>query len=299
MKPDELPISILEADHLRSILKTIPNEITTTITENNAILVYLPCKNNTCDHSQFFEAIRNHLLTTFTLSYAEIIDKLSIKSDIDPEFLFKKAIRKLSKHTAQGELGELILFTIIELYLNAPKIVSKISLKTARRMPVFGADAIHAQFVDGQLRIYLGESKLHESFKNAATSAVASIAKSTDGYSDEFYIIDSHISYKKMTDTQRREIISLLNPFLEPKLFQAEMLHTPCFIGFSAPHIFSEKTEEYINRYISTAKEYISDFYSKLEAKKCPPDRTALMILPFTSIEALTEEFVSYMGIQE
>ena len=85
------------------------------------LLVHLPCNNGVSDHSELLKVIKDSIMSNFVLSCSEIERKLAIKSKVTPEMLFKKAVRKFSHHTAQGELGELILFTLLEVFFNAPK----------------------------------------------------------------------------------------------------------------------------------------------------------------------------------
>jgi hypothetical protein len=260
------------------------------------LLVYLPCKGGVCEHSNLFRVIKQSIMTNFVLSYSEIEEKLSIKNDKTPEELFKKAIRKISNHTAKGELGELLLFTLLEVYFEAPKILSKISLKTSRRVAVFGADAVHAQYVDGALRLYLGESKLRKTFTKAASDAADSISSFKIKYEDEFDLIDSYINFPEMDTAARDELKEFLNPFSENI---SDILHAPCFIGFVEPSVFSDNEDEYKKQYIEVAKNHIRDFYTKLQNKKNDINKTALLILPFSSLDNLVEEFVSYMGIEK
>lgn len=262
------------------------------------LLAYLPCKSGVCDHADLFRVIKQSIMTNFVFSCSEIEKKLSIKCEKSPEELFKKAVRKISKHTAKGELGELLLFTLLEVYFNAPKILSKISLKTSRRVAVFGADAVHAQYVYGALRLYLGESKLHKNFTNAASSAAKSISSALEKYSDEFDLIDSYIDFPEMDMEMRNELIDLLNPFSEQNENITDILHAPCFIGFVEPSIFSDDEENYKTQYIKVAKEHIEDFYTKLTEEENDINKTALLLLPFNSLDDLVEEFISYMGIE-
>jgi hypothetical protein len=263
------------------------------------LLVYLPCKNGVCDHSDLFRVIKQSIMTNFVFSCSEIEKKLFIKSDKAPEELFKKAVRKISKHTAKGELGELLLFTLLDVYFEAPKLLSKISLKTSRRMPVYGADAVHAQYKDGRLRLYLGESKLHKSFSPAATSAATSISSALEKYCDEFDLIDSYIDFPEMNKEVRDELIDLLNPFSEDNENISDILHSPCFIGFVEPSVFSDDEECYRRQYIELAEEYVGDFYSKLEEEENDINKTALILLPFSSLDDFVDGFVSYMGIEK
>jgi hypothetical protein len=263
------------------------------------LLVYLPCKDGVCDHSDFFLLIKQIIMTNFVFSFTEIEKKLSIKSDKSAEELFKKAVRKISTHTAKGELGELILFTLLEVYFNAPKLLSKISLKTSRQVAAFGADAVHAQYVDGTLRLYLGESKLRKSFTEAASSAAKSISNFMGKYHAEFDLIDSYIDFPEMDTEMRAELIDLLDPFSENNKNIPEILHAPCFIGFVDPSVFSDDEENYIKQYKKVAKEHIGDFYTKLQNKDININKTALFLLPFSSLDDLVKEFISYMGIEK
>jgi hypothetical protein len=263
------------------------------------LLVYLPCKDGVCDHSDLFRVIKQSIMTNFVFSYSEIEKKLSIRSDKAPEKLFQKAVRKISKHTAKGELGELLLFILLDVYFEAPKLLSKISLKTSRRMPVYGADAVHAQYRDGILRLYLGESKLHKSFSNAASKAAESISSFLEKYRVEFDLIDSYIDFPEMDTEVRGELIDLLNPFSEDDKNIADILHAPCFIGFVEPSVFSDDEKNYKRQYIEVAKKRIGDFYTKLQNKENDINKTALLLLPFSSLDDLVDGFISYMGIEK
>ncbi|MFT6754340.1 MAG: hypothetical protein ACJA2O_004544 [Candidatus Azotimanducaceae bacterium] len=265
--------------------------------ERETLLVYLQCTNGKCDHSEMFRLIKDNIMHNFALSFSEIERKLDLDNyDESRDELFRKAVRKLSVHTAKGELGELLLFTLLDVYFEAPKILSKISLKTSRRMPVYGADAVHAQYVDGKLRLYLGESKLHKNFGSASTSAVKSIANCLDKYTDEFDLIDSYVDFPEMDDQAREDLITLLDPFSS---VDPDTLHTPCFIGFVNPDIFSDDEEQYIQKYIRVGKQHVEDFYSQLGNEGGDVNKTALFLLPFTSFESLVDEFIEYMGIEK
>lgn len=261
------------------------------------LLSYLPCKNGVCDHSELFRVIKKELMVNFALSCEEIENKLSIKRKKSPDQLFKKAVRKFSKHTAKGELGELLLFTILEVYFGAPKILTKI--KTSRRVSVFGADAVHAQYIDGSLRLYLGESKLHKSFPSAATKAVDSISNFLDKYEDEFDVIESQIDFPEISAEVKEEMLDLLDPFSENNDNLQDILYAPCFIGFVDPKLFDDNEKDYNEKYIEAASYLIEHFYGKLIDAGNEIEKTALLLLPFSTIDVLVDQFISYMGIKK
>ena len=88
--------------------------------------------------------------------------------------LFIKAKEKNSK---SGEPGEVVLFTLLEGILGAPKIVSKMYLKTNANMEVYGSDAIHIKYDPENeiLNVYWGESKLYQELPKALTSILESV----------------------------------------------------------------------------------------------------------------------------
>ena len=297
---NQLQPQLKNSDEIRGILK----EVQTSFKLNdgrkvNTLLIYLPVKDNVSIHSDFFDKIREGILHNFVLSCSEVEKKLGAKSENPAEELFNKAIRKLSKHTAKGELGELILFVLLDVYFKAPKLLSKVSLKTSRRMPVFGADAVHGQFHEGKFRIYLGESKLHAKFKSAATDAVKSIENAKAKYEEEFDLLDSYLDFPDIDDELASALLELINPFSENDLVDA--IYSPCFIGFSEPKMISGcKSEgEFIRRYTELACEYLGDFFDKVEKHGMSIDEAALLMLPFSCVDDLVDDFIEHMGIKE
>ncbi len=281
---------------IQAVLQKIDIQHSVDNKEVDCRVIYLPCANGECDTSALFEIIKSSLLTNFALSYSEIKKKLHFYPKDGAEQLLEKSIQKLSKKTAHGELGELLLFTILDVYLGAPKILSKISMKTSPRMPVFGADAVHAQYVDNKLRLYLGEAKLYKNFNSAKRQAIKSIKTSFEQYGQEFYLIESYIDYPNMTDAAQHEIITLLNPFTKDKVFSPEILHTPCFIGFESPDLYNDE-DSYLEKYKEIASIHLESFYAQTLKEGLTPEKTALLILPFSSIKNLVRSFIDYMEI--
>ncbi|MAD04750.1 MULTISPECIES: DUF1837 domain-containing protein [Pseudoalteromonas] len=262
-----------------------------------ALLIYLAPNGIPDSLTQFFSSLKNGILASFVFKCSEIEKKLGIKKEGAATKLFDKAIRKLSQHTAQGELGELILFTLLDVYLEAPKLLSKVANKTSRRMPVYGADGVHGQFYDGNFKLFLGESKLHIDFKSAASKAAKSIKSAKDKYQEEFDLLDSEMDFPNIDADLEEYLLEVLDPLSDTDL--DEILHNSCFIGFSKPELLQCSTEEFEQEYLNIGKEYIADFYMKLEKQDLPANKTVLMILPFNCIEDLVGQFIKYMDIKK
>ncbi len=247
--------------------------------------------------TEFFTVIKNGIMANFVFSCTEVEKKLGINKPDAASKLFEKAIRKISQHTAQGELGELILFTLLDVYLEAPKLLSKISTKTSRRMPVFGADAVHGQFYDGKFRLMLGESKLHQDFNSAATKATESIKSAKDTYQTEFDLLDSNMDFPNMNSDLEDYLLEILDPFSNVDL--DEVLHSPCFIGFSNPDLLKINGDDFEKSYIEMACQHVGNYFGKIEEQGITIDKTMLILLPFDSVPDLVKHFIKYMDIKK
>ena len=62
---------------------------------------------------------------------------------------------------AGGKLGEILLYLFLENKLDAPKLLSKVELKTSGNQYVFGSDGVHLFQLDNKnFQLILGESKI-------------------------------------------------------------------------------------------------------------------------------------------
>jgi hypothetical protein len=291
----QLQPQLSNADEIREILKEV--EFSYTLADGRKVetlLVYLPITGGKSSHSEFFEKVKDGILNNFVLKCDEIEKKLGLVNKHSAESLFLKSISMLSKHTAHGELGELLLFTLLDVYLKAPKLLSKITLKSSRTVAVHGADAVHGQFYDGAFRLYLGEAKLHKDFKPAASKAAESMSNAKEKSDHEFRLLDCHLDFPGIEDETKDEILDLLDPFNKKDL--TGVVHFPCFIGFKQAELLLNE-DEFIYKYKTLATDYIEDFYTKLEKKNMKINETVLILLPFSCIDELVDEFISYMGI--
>lgn len=298
MMADYLEPQLQNSAAIREVIKELDRSHTHTKGQAlTTLLVYLPTGSGEQRHHQLFEIIKEGILSNFVFSCSEVEKKLGIRSEDPPQELFEKALRKLSKHTAKGELGELILYTLLDVYFRAPKLLSKVSMKTNPRMPVFGADGVHGQFDGDQFRLYLGESKLHQDFKSAATSAAKSVKTAMTKYQDEFDLLDSYMDFPNIEEELEEKLLSLLNPFGNDDL--SDIIRSPCFIGFSEPSLISQASsaEKFLQQYGDLAERYVQHFFSRIEIEGLSTDEASILMLPFSCVDELVKEFIRYMGI--
>lgn len=148
--------------------------------------------------------------------------------------LFRKAEAK------SGEGGELFLYCFLETHLGAPKVLSKMELKTAPNDYVKGADGIHLlDLGGGKYHLIFGESKMigdgkekGSSFREAISEAFKSIKKvEEEGIHGELRLVDSNL----MKESFSPEVLSYLKRIIKPSARDKEVIKTNAFgifLGF-------------------------------------------------------------------
>lgn len=120
-----------------------------------------------------------------------------------------------------GEGGELMLYCFLESHLGAPKILSKMELKTAENDYIKGADGIHLLDTGGgNFQLIFGESKMisdstekGSSFRKAIADAISSVKKvERQGTSAEIKLIDSNLMKETFNDATLKQIKSIILP---------------------------------------------------------------------------------------
>ncbi|WP_248704778.1 DUF1837 domain-containing protein [Curtobacterium sp. MWU13-2055] len=118
-----------------------------------------------------------------------------------------------------GEGGELLLYGFLEGHLGAPKVLTKMELKTSGNDYVKGADGLHLlQRDDDTFELIFGESKMYgdgkagpgTSLKSAIRAAFASMAKvAKGGFAFETWLINSEL-LKEVADDEALKVISAI-----------------------------------------------------------------------------------------
>ena len=159
-----------DSKFLNSFIHVIKDKFLDKHEKNKLDLYILNSDSNEFDYENFKNNTENNLL-----EYA-LSRKTIIKYKKEPVTLVKKAKEKFVEKMNEGELGELLLFCFLELHLNAPKILSKLELKTSNKLYVNGADGVHLlKLENGDYQIIFGESKTKEKITDALTMAFKSI----------------------------------------------------------------------------------------------------------------------------
>lgn len=135
----------------------------------------LKVSNNSFVYNELVESLSNQIYH-FALSRAQV---KNLKDLEQYGTLVNKAKEKLRTYTSnEGELGEILLYCLLESHLNAPKILTKLELKTAGNDYVKGADGVHLfKLNEKDYQLILGESKLNSDLGKGISEAFGSISK--------------------------------------------------------------------------------------------------------------------------
>ena len=199
-----------------------------------------------------------------------------------------------------GELGELLLYMLLEWVLAAPIVASKMYLKTSLDMPVHGTDGIHIGHSSGKLVLYWGESKLHAKRSSALASiceSVADFVKSAEKRTNEVRIIQSNLRDELLRPDQLEAFRNYFNPYKEESNKVVDC-HA-CLAGFDsqlyakvAEDPVLDSREERLRALIEADVEALGlEIEEKAKAAGLQDVRFAYFILPFPSIEEARKAF--------
>lgn len=188
----------------------------------------LKLKNQNCLRFFHFDVANNAFIYTGIHRYLQrnigryIFSRATIDGlieDGDADAIGLKAIELLrtannpKDNGAGGELGEILLYLLLEQKLNAPKLLSKVELKTSSNQYVFGSDGVHLLSLGStQFQLILGESKIKGNLKDALDDAFKSISNVAKDPSNEIRLIEKNIFFESFTEDQVRLVESLLVP---------------------------------------------------------------------------------------
>lgn len=198
-----------------------------------------------------------------------------------------------------GELGEIALYFLLESFLKAPQIVSKMSLKTTQGENYKGSDGIHLGIINDKKCIFYCESKLNKDRNAALNECITSVLNFQERKKDfEISIINNHLD---ISDQQlKTAVIDFLDP-TKPRSDDWIEIHA-CFIGFNwlkfaeieketVNDDLIKKLQEELKHDIDSVKQYLNTKITYPSIKQ----RFYFFVMPFKDIETLRTNFLSLL----
>lgn len=218
--------------------------------------------------------------------------------------LFIKARKTLKR---SGEPGELILFTLLEAFFDAPQIACKMYLKTSENLPVHGSDSIHVKYDVGtrELSLLWGESKLYQSLASSLNDICSSIAKFNcikDGRSPRERDIDIIKDHANIEDP---DVLSAFLEYFDPYTSQVNKRNETycCLSGFDF-NVYKELSD----KKSSEVENFFTEKYMRCVSKACVQFKDKIIesgidhldfifiLLPFKSVAEFRKLFFAKLG---
>lgn len=227
--------------------------------------------------------------------------KVKEKYKNKPMELSTKAREKFLEYLKnKGELGELLLYCFLESHLNAPKILSKLELKTSTSLYVNGADGVHyLKLSDGNYHLIFGESKsiadltsaISESFKSIYEfkNEINSKGNSKSGLQYEKHLISDHLEKETFSDKEKEFIERIIYP-VRTNTFEVDDAFA-IFIGYEIKiaHEMQRLSQSEFRKAVKTQitneiNEKLDHIHKKIEEYDLVGHNFYIYILPFSNL---------------
>ncbi|MDT0160676.1 DUF1837 domain-containing protein [Bacillus sp. AG4(2022)] len=212
-----------------------------------------------------------------------------------------------------GELGEFLLYCFLEGHLNAPKIFSKLEMKTSTSMYVNGSDGVHfLKVTDDNYQLIFGESKTIKGLRDALNDAYKSIYQFINEINDkgdrksginyEKRLISDNLDREGWSEEEKDFLTKLVYPTFEDDFYVDDAFGI--FIGFQIEPSDEDKklsNSEYRKKIEAIVKEQLLKELKNIESliRKYELYGYSFYIyaLPFTELDKARKEIMKGITI--
>lgn len=216
--------------------------------------------------------------------------------------------RKDKKASSSGEIGELILFILLEGIIGAPAVASKPYLKMNAQDQVKGCDGVHILHDGNELIIYYGESKLSPNIDYCINDSAKSIK---DYHSNggkrknrDLTVIAQNIDLNLNSEKKERlesELQYYLNPIKRRRRERTYKEVNACFLGFDH-ELYTSIGNKPKNERNSSLKHEIEAVFPKILEKIVAKNDGDIsdynihyFVIPFSSVEEMQKHCEEYV----
>jgi hypothetical protein len=246
----------------------------------------------------------SRVLATSAIDYAlSRKTRVATLNDFGEGELFKQACSLfVPNYGGSGELGEMLLFCFLEADLDAPKILSKLEVKTSTNMHVHGSDGVHFKQLakENTYQLIFGESKMEKDIKEGISNGFTSIwefkneknkdGKSKSGIGNEKRLINAQLEKEAFTEEELNFIKKLIYPSQSSEEIFVDDAFA-LFVGFeiqitddekSLPNFdFRDQLQKKIEKKVTDQLSYIIE---QIKFRELTGHHFYIYFLPFTNI---------------
>jgi Cap4 SAVED domain len=205
--------------------------------------------------------------------------------------LLRKALHNIyttQKFTRRGELGELILHSVLRRLRATIPAISKLYYKDSANVTVKGFDAVHVVAQGGELELWLGEVKLYTSVDQAIRDVVGELNAhtKTEFLRGEFIAITNKID-------ARWPHADRLRMLLDPNVSLDQIFSRLCIPVLLTYDSKTIKAHSEVSAAFKVAFEAeVRGHHASFASKGLPPEvRIELFLLPMNTKKKLSEIF--------
>ncbi|MFV8258779.1 DUF1837 domain-containing protein [Bdellovibrio bacteriovorus] len=252
-----------------------------------------------------------HKLVQYCIPKRERLDALAYGNATGDSRLINELHEKAKKlfitaklqQKRSGEPAEVLLFTLLEGYLQAPQVVAKMYLKTDPQMPTYGADGIHVMLTEDQrVGMIWGEAKLYQNLNAAIPQAVQSlhqiIKERQSGDCRDVDLVRDHNTIQN--ENLRSAVIDIFNPYSDAGKNMVDIYAS--FVGFDYQKLVDCKSEDdrqnFFNEYTDLIKTACESFQNCIKEQGLQEIEFIFLLLPFDSVKNFREAFFKEIGLE-
>lgn len=203
-----------------------------------------------------------------------------------------------------GELGELLLYCLLESHLNAPKLLTKLELKTSANDYVKGADGVHLLQLDERtFQIIFGESKLYGDLNQGIRAAFESIGEMVSNRLNKIFfekhLVDSNLLKENVSEDKLQLLKKILIPSENDENLEVDYSFG-VFLGFNIPITDEERqvsNSQFRNDIIAKVKEVVTN---QINAINCYLKKSDFIgyqfyfyVMPFEELAKIRTEIIN------
>jgi len=210
-------------------------------------------------------------------------------------FMQARDLFRMSENS--GQVGELLIYFLLETVLHAPQCLKKMPMTTNPKEERRGSDGVHLRWDDdaGVLEIIFAESKMWKSFSDALGDAFKSIETFHDSRTKHHEVNAFTSGFSNLDAVLQQRVVS----YIEGQNSSNCRLVQACLIGFDWPEyqcLTDERRATFVNEFEDRYRDWaigIGDHLNeKLSAFKHKHLRFEFFMLPFIDVEAFRTWFV-------
>lgn len=244
------PTTVSSLENFNRVFATIEHNNKLNLQNNNSLNFYmLDIGNGQFLYDQLFDILKDNI-GPYGLSRREF-KKNPLRAGFASIDKFRQ-VKNSEDKGAGGELGELLLYLFLEVVMGAPKILSKLEIKTTQNQYVYNADGVHFFKYNNEhgehRQLILCESKIKEDYKKAIDSAIDSLKNANDKKYYDISLVNSEIFKESFSEEEATYIIDMITPHQTEDIKNNVVKETAfgLFLGFDLKITEEEKNKDSI-----------------------------------------------------